>query len=276
MRCLFRLKSYSVAVNRTRSNAVSLLSIMSKPNSLLSTLAVTGAFVAFAQNALCLGPLINTGNLYQDSTSFQSANLNLGNAQLGNEIDLASGAPNDWITSFSFQYDFIATSKYASPTGNETADVTFYENNGPVIDGYKSPGSEVYSSGPINIGGAGYTPGYTIDFFKSDINGGAGVVVPQDFTWTVTFAGLTSCETAGLALYSPATVGNNYNDAWINDSWGLYTAISNQPALDFGSVFNGCATTNNVSSVPDSSCLPVSVLSVMAMFGWMKRFQRKA
>jgi len=238
-------------------------------------MVAVGAFAVLSQNAQSqYGPLINTGNLYQNSTSFQNGNINLGNAQLGNEITLAGSATSDLITSFSYQYDFIGTAGGATPNGNETATVTFYQNNGPTYGAttYHEPGTPLFSD-TVNIGLAGYTSGYTVDYFQADINGGLGVVVPEDFTWTVTFAGLTGSETAGLALYSPATVGGNYNDAWVNtgSGWTLDTTTAGTPPPDFGAVFNG-----PTSTVPDSSCLPLSVLAVMAGFGWMKRFQRQA
>jgi hypothetical protein len=239
---------------------------MKKPITVLARTVAAGVFAFLAQNAQ--SQLIGTGNLYQDSTTTQNGNFNNGNNTEGNEVVLAGTAASDLITSFSFQFDYTGTGNPSAVT----ADVQFFANTGGAVSGYASPGgTPLFDSGAFSIGG--YTAGSTVNFDQADLGG--GVVVPQDFTWVVTFAGLTAGENAGLALYSPATVGQNFNDAWVNDnngnpnSWQLDVATQGNPPLDFGAVFNG-------TPVPDSSCLPFSVLAVLAGFAWMKRLQRKA
>jgi hypothetical protein len=255
---------HSISIENVNNYKKGILS-MNTPITLLARMATLGALVVLAHNAQ--SQLIATGNLYQDAApGFQFENYNNGNNTEGNQIVLAGSAASDLVTSFSFQYDYAGSSLIPAAT----ADVFFYENNGPDFGAttYAEPDTQIWTSGSFSLGG--YTTGATMNFYAPDINGGAGVVVPQDFTWVVAFSGLQNGENAGLALYSPATVGANFNDAWVNDGsgWDLVTATPGDPALDFGAVFNG--------TVPDSSCLPVSVLSVLAGFGWMKRFQRRA
>jgi len=240
---------------------------MKKPITILVRSIVAGALAVFVQNAQSITPVIGTGNLYQNSTTYQSVNFNNGNNEAGNEVVLAGASSSDLITSFSFQFDFVNSSggTTGTPAGGEMADVRFYQNNGPDFGAttYAEPSTVLFDSGKFSLGG--FTQGNTFNFYQTDLNG--GVVVPKDFTWTVSFSGLPVTENAGLALYSPATVGANFNDAWINDTWSLQQTYSGLP-LDFGAVFNG-------SAVPDSSCLSISVMAVLAGFGWVKRFQRQ-
>jgi hypothetical protein len=219
--------------------------------------------------------LVATGNLYQNAApNYQSANFNNANSEEGNQIVLAGASAFDLITSFSFQFDY--TGSLGSP--NASADVKFYENNGAPVNGYASPGTVLFDSGSFSIGG--YTSGETENFYAAVLGGGtgAGVVpgvgvdVPQDFTWTVTFSGLQAGENAGLALYYPPTVGSDAlpnGDAWVNVGTGLEPANLSGNPLEFGAVFNG------VAEVPETSCLPLSVLSVLAGFAWMKRIQTR-
>jgi hypothetical protein len=231
---------------------------MKKPLTILVR-AAAGALLAFlAQNA-------QSNVLYNDIINTQNGNFNNGNATEGNEVTLAGAATGDLITSFAFQADYIGS--LLTPAA--TFSLSFYKNNGPLFSGYASPGTLIWTSGPFSFGG--YTPatGSSISFAQADLGG--GVLVPQDFTWVVTFAGLQGGENAGLSLYSPATVGENYNDAWVNNGsgWVLDVATVGNPPLDFGAEIGG-------TPVPDSSCLSISVMAVLAGFGWMKRLQRRA
>jgi hypothetical protein len=228
--------------------------------------AAAGALVALAQSAQ--SQWVFTGNAYQNSTVTENANYNFasgpGTTQAGNEIVLAGPSALQFLTSFSFQYDFGVTAGGSTSTAGATADLIFYANNGtPLVAGYSPPGTVLYNSGPFALGG--FTTGATENFYPADLGG--GVLVPKDFTWTVTFSGLSADQYAGLALYGPTpTVGANHGDAWVNTTgtWDLDAAVGPDVA-SFGAVAN----------VPDSSCLPVSVLSVMLALGWMKRFQRQ-
>jgi hypothetical protein len=248
---------------------------MKKPIIILARIVAAGALTVLAQNAQSQN--ITTGNLYQDSSAsaYQYGNLNYGNGSAGNQIILSGTGPNDKITSFSFQFDYLNPSGgiTGTPAGGETVDVTFYKNNGTPYNGYPTPGTVLWTSGTFSLGGGlGYTTGSLENFHQADINNGAGVIVPQDFTWVVTFSGLTGGETAGLTLYSPPTVGSDAlpnGDGWVNFGSGWVAGNNSGNPLEFGAVFNGVAA-------PDSSCLSISVMAVLAGFGWMKRSQRRA
>jgi len=235
---------------------------MNKPITILARMAAAGALVVLAHTAR--SQFISTGNLYQDAApNFQNANFNNGNGQEGNQIILAGSAAYDLITSFSFQFDY--TGSLASP--DASAEVLFYANDGASYNGYPSPGTVLFDSGTFPIGG--YTTGSTENFYTADLGG--GVVVPQDFTWTVTFSGLQAGENAGLAVYYPPTVGSDAlpnGDAWVDPGGGLEPGNDSGNPLEFGAVFNGTAM------VPEPSCLRLFALTVLAGFGWVKRFQR--
>jgi hypothetical protein len=250
---------------------------MNKLTNIFTRVAVAGALLVFARNAQSQ---LGIGNLYQNDSTFYNS-YNYGNSEAGNQIILAGPAIAE-INAFSFQFDFL--NSMGGLTGNPSAamaDVKFYENNGTPVNGYPSPGTVLFDSGPFSIGG--YTTGATENFYGSMddftgtgigiVGGGAGVIVPKNFTWTVTFSGLTGGDTAGLAIYYQPTVGSDAlpnGDGWVNLGMGLVpgnvTGMPDTP-LEFGAVF---------ATVPDSACLSISVMSVLAGFGWMKRFQRRA
>jgi hypothetical protein len=228
---------------------------MNKSIKNLTQLAAAGALAILAQNA-------QSSVLYNNTSGNQSENFNY-TGQAGNEVVLAGTASQDLVTGLTFQYDLTGT-------GTASADVVLnlWENNGPLVSGYPSPHTLLYSTTPFAL--TSFTSGAQLSYGPSDF-GGTGVVVPKDFTWTVSFTGLTAGESAGLGLYSPPTVGANFGDAWYNSgsSWALDVATAGNPPLEFGAKIVGTA-------VPDSSCLPISALAVLAGFAWMKRSLRSA
>ena len=117
--------------------------------------------------------------------------------EYGDEIQLAGSAR--LVTNFVFEYFGSFTRE-----GDETARIRFYKNDGP--GRYPGPGTLLYDSGPFAIfSGLNAAP----------LNGLA-VKVPDDFTWTVQFGGLTGLpgNQVGLPFYDPPTVGFSYRDFW--------------------------------------------------------------
>ena len=146
----------------------------------------------------------NTGQTVGTSvgTSSQVGNYsfgNSGNQQVGNEIILGSGTGTYDITSFAVQ--FFLNSTGSSLSGNEQVTLNFYDNNGGAVSGYNSPGTRVYTSGPLSLSSFTSTTGATLTYTPD-------VVVPADFTWTLTFSGINdgvSGETAGLSIFNSST-----------------------------------------------------------------------
>jgi hypothetical protein len=187
---------------------------------------------------------------YQDTASYSGANFNFdsggaGSEEIGQEIVLGSSAAAT-VTGFSVQFDFTGT---GTPTG--TVDVGLYNNNGTAFNGYFAPGTEISDLGSTSLSsftsGAGSTLNYT----------GLNIAVPNDFTYVVTFTGLTPTETAGLSIYGATTVGANYHDAWVNTGSGyvLQQAQSGFPALEFGAT---------VTTVPEPGTIALGVMGACA------------
>jgi hypothetical protein len=237
---------------------------MNKSIKNLAPLAAAGVIAILAQNA-------HSQNLYNNTTGNQSENFNY-TGQAGNEVVLAGSASSDLITGFNFQYDVNATGVLQGGLLPNSVNVVLnlWANTGALVSGYASPGTLLYSTAPFALTTA--TSSSVLSYVAADF-GGTGVVVPKDFTWTVSFSGLTSTESAGLGLYNPPTVGGNYADEWYNsgspNAWTLNVAPVGNPPLEFGASITGTA-------VPDSSSLSLSALAVLAGFAWMKRSLRTA
>lgn len=121
--------------------------------------------------------------------------------EYGDEVNLEGSAR--LITDFSFQY----TGKF-TPQGDERARIRFYANDGNVLSPYyTAPGTLLYESGyfPLNPG------------FHTREMVGLKVVVPDRFTWTIEFLGLSMSnnDQAGLLYFNPITIGQSYGDYWL-------------------------------------------------------------
>jgi len=133
--------------------------------------------------------------------------------EFGDEIILLGGT-NSILTQFQFEY-FGAF----KATGNETAEVHLYRNDGPkTADGIPTPGTVLYDSGPFSI-----FPDY--EFWTSSA---LNIPVPGDLTWTVKFSGLTGTNKVGILFRDPPQVGKSYNDAWleVGNVWETVTFSS--------------------------------------------------
>ncbi len=136
--------------------------------------------------------------------------------EYGDEVFLQTGYRT--VSEFAFQYfgDFNPTNRL-----DATAVVRFYENDG--VDGIPGPKTALmpktvlWESAPIAL-----TPGFNVVTL-----GVPFVDVPDSFTWTVKFSGVTGAnkDAAGLVLADPPTVGQplpdgrfgSFWDAWIRD-----------------------------------------------------------
>jgi hypothetical protein len=233
---------------------------MSKTTAIFASITAVAALGFLTANA-------QSQVLYQDTTTFLGDNLNFGEAEVGNEISLDGTSATYLITSFIYQFDFVSDSGSGVPNGNEMGDFRLYENNGPAWKpGHASPatianapGTLIYDSGPFQIGGFTSSSGARVEF-SNPADFGAAVIVPRRFTWTMSYSGLTANETAGLAIYSPATVGTNFGEAWINygSNWQLLAPTPGNPALVFGAIASG-------TPMPE---LQVSAQSNLLVLSW--------
>ena len=166
--------------------------------------------------------------VYSNTDTFV-AQFNPGTVEVGDEITL--GGTDRFITAFSFEYFG------ANFGGSEMAKVRFYKNNGrPSTAGPPMPSEIMYDSGTFPIGA---TPAATLNFNQADLNG--GILVPNNFTWSVTFSGLGGSALAGVNLYNPPLIGSSFSDYWQNDGdvWGLQTNANF--SINFGSQFEASA-----------------------------------
>lgn len=130
--------------------------------------------------------------------------------EYGDEIELAGTART--ITDFAFEYygDFVSNA-------DEAAKIRFYKNDNILNQYQVGPGTLLFETGWFVV-----KPGH-----NSRRITGLNVTVPNNFTFTIEFKGLTMKrgDDAGLVFYHPITVGNSYDDFWLKEPigrWALY------------------------------------------------------
>jgi hypothetical protein len=178
-----------------------------------------------------------------------------GSMEVGNEIILAGSAR--YASEFSFEFWGASKGGYEFE-GDVQARVRFYQNDGPFnSSGYASPGTVIYDSGLFPIPA---TPAGRATLIFDDFQIGAVVPLmiplPNSFTWTVQFSGLSANDSAGVDLYAPPVIGNTYGDYWENDTsrWALKT---NSVPMEFAarlSTINSSATVTVLSTVTNADC----------------------
>lgn len=191
--------------------------------------------------------------------------------EYGDEIHLVAGNRN--VAEFVFQYfgDFNPTNS----AGGE-ATIRFYANDGP--DGQPGPqtvpmpGSLLWESPAIPL-----LTGYNVVTLGVPL-----VEVPDHFTWTVLFSGLSGSDgdAAGLMLSDPPTIGlpldggrvGSYWDAWIRndptraDSWALIN-------FGFGPEDPKANFYARVTAVPEPGAW--ALLGLGALLAWASKRQRR-
>jgi len=181
---------------------------------------------ALVFGSVVAGPALAQTLVYDNTSNVRTNLVYKFSREYGDEVFLANGYRT--ISQFAFQYfgDFNPTNRL-----DASAKVRFYVNDGP--DGIPGasvalmPGKLLWESDPFPL-----LTGYNIVTLGIPF-----VDVPDSFTWTVQFSGVTGAnrDAAGLVLADPPTVGlplangrfGSYWDAWIRDdptrvdSWSL-------------------------------------------------------
>ncbi len=176
--------------------------------------AVLAVFVGALLPVTARAEIIYDNSLTSETNYFPSA------FEYGDEIGLGGIARIANV--FEFEY-------YAELTlvTNATARIRFRLNDGPGPSGGQTPGTVIYDSGRFSIE-AGY---------NTKSLAGFSVTVPDDFTWTVQFEGLaeTIGSRAGLLFYNPPTIGESFNDFWLDGllGWSLAQANGGYPKANF-------------------------------------------
>ena len=210
--------------------------------------------------------------IFNNSTNDLSIRFNPGTTEVGNEILLAPGTPR-FLTTFSFEFwgTNTASPGNSSFAGPVTAEVRFYENNGPLSSGAASPGTMFYDSGAISLASIGATPTArnTLAFAAGSDFPSTGLFIPtDDMTWSVQFSGMGATDSVGVDLYYPATVGQTYGDYWaFNGSSWLLETNSEAPASSFGAYME--------ATVPEPSSLMLSIFGGLGIGTLAWRLRRK-
>jgi uncharacterized protein (TIGR02597 family) len=179
--------------------------------------------------------------VYDNSANDLLVRFDPGALEVGNEIILTE--PVIRLSEFSFEW-WGTNSGGGSFAGNVQVQLRFYMNDGPLVSGYPSPGTVLFDSGPFSIPAS---PRATLIYTEADFIDLALVSlvtpVPESFTWSVQFSGMGPGDTAGLDLYYPAVVGQNYGDYWERNAgaWLLKTnsAVTNISFASRLEAFNG-------------------------------------
>jgi len=217
---------------------------------------------------------VRAAEIYINSTNDLHTRFNPGVLEVGDEILLAG--TERYLTHFDFEYWGTNT---ASPgnlsfAGSVQARIRMYVNNGPLFNGYATPGTMFYDSG--FFGGFGPTARNTINF---DVPGdlGTGLFIPaSDITWSVQFQGMGATDSLGVDLYSPPVVGSSvpgtgFAQDWWQKNGGSWALMSNGLAMNFGARFIASAT-----PVPEPGVLCFSFCAGIALFGMCRRFLGRA
>jgi len=148
--------------------------------------------------------------VYDNSTDYLEADYESVD-EYGDEVILAGTARI--VTEIQLEYyaDFV-------PNGNQLGRLRFYANTGPAwhdnLD-YKMPASPPFYEDTFQV----------ITGFQAVAITIPNVVVPDHFTWTVQFLGISQTKTndrAGLLFYDPPTIGQSFDDFWEllpNEGW---------------------------------------------------------
>ena len=175
--------------------------------------------------ALAGAPGATNEVVYHNGVSSLRVHVNPG-VEFGDEIFLASGTNavlECTITTFCFEYAGTGFQ------GNERARIRFYRNDGaPQGGGSRAPGTLLFDSQPFLIAEAPGGAAYTLRRLSVPH-------VPGHFTWTAEIYA-SPAVSAGLSLYGPPAVGNNFNDYW--ERSGTNWALKTHPyyPMSFGAV----------------------------------------
>jgi len=172
------------------------------------TLVLLGA-IAAATSAVPAATMV-----YNNGVNYSGFYLNPGANRVGDEIILAAGPRI--ASTFTFEY-FASFPLVHVP--NEQFRIRFYNNDGADLGGpfnTKLPNSIFYDSGFQNLAAPVDPSGRATYLFDLTL---ANITLPDRFTWSIEFTGVgdQAGEVAGVSIYDPPTVGNNFDDYWFHN-----------------------------------------------------------
>jgi hypothetical protein len=236
----------------------------------------------FAQKIIAagVGVLLLTGVpvygdiIYNNTTNDLGRSLNFINGQtMGNQLvlgNLGNGYTSASVTNFSFEiYSTLAA--FAGGT-NVQMNVFLYANDGIPFNGYATPGTALYTSGLFTLPTPqSFSGGLNVGTLFFDLSSVPVTVVSSNFTLAAVVTGMTGADAVGIEIFSPATVGMNYTDYWLQNGAGSWVLMTNSATTDFGAQFNG-------TGVPEPSTLGLSVVGASLLIGsfWLRRRQNQS
>ncbi len=207
---------------------------------------------------------VSADTIYDNTAMDLNTRFNPGTNEVGDEILLAGTFRN--LTNFSFEYWGTNTAGGPSFASSVTAEIRFYQNNGIPFNGYATPGTMFYDSGPFSINP---TPRSTLVFSVAGGDfpfGGLAMPVTSNMTWSVQFFGLGATDQAGVDLFSPPDVGDEHPDYWQNDA-GVWSLRTNVVAMDFAARMD--------ATVPEPSALSLLAIGAPILLAAARSLRRK-
>jgi hypothetical protein len=227
---------------------------MRTTSKLLKSLAVLSALLPFCSSGLA-------SIVYDNSLNdLQRIVPGTNGVEYGDEITLSG--TDRIVNDFQFEYYLSGNANH-----NETLQLLLHKNDGPLIPrtlpggttvNVASPGTVLYTSPLLSL-----QTGYQIaeaSLFEA--------VVPDTFTWTVSFGGIDAGEVVGLRVYGDPTIGESFNDFWSknNGTWNTYL-------LEGGAVPANFAA--RVSAIPEPTTLAFALLAGLGWVGYLG-FKRRS
>jgi hypothetical protein len=208
------------------------------------------AVISFGASIRAQTPVV----VYDNSTNY-SGRFNHTLNEYGDEIRLDGTAR--YITQFQFEYYGGFT-----PTGDESARVRFYSNTGPAWMNTKdwiTPAATPLFETVIPLQTGFNTATISVPY----------VQVPDHFTWTVQFFGvtMTTDDSAGLLFYGAPTLGFSFNDYWelLPIGWTAMR-VSTVPKNNFA------AKVMAVDAVPPPPVLSFAASGTSMLVSWPANF----
>ena len=231
---------------------------------LMRTLLKLNVFLIASVVGMLLAGSLQAAVIYANSTNDLVTRFNPGTTEVGDQIMLAG--TERMLTSFSFEFWGTNTANPTSFAGTIQARVRFYENNGDPFNGYLAPGTNFFDSGWFSV--LSPTERSTFIFTAGSDFPSWGLFIPADeMTWSVEFSGMGGTDSVGVDLYSPPTVGQNYDDYWSysGSSWTLQT--NSVATMSFGAYMEAV--------VPEPSTVTLSIMGGLGMLLLTRRLRRE-
>ncbi len=154
--------------------------------------------------------------VYDNWTNDLGSTLTVGAEEVGNQITLAG--TERYATRFAVQY-WGRNTLEAAFAGPVSAEVRFYANDGPPAGTGPAPGTLLYDSGPLGINA---TPIGAIVLQEFELSAVVPLTsaLPDSFTWTVQFQGMSASDVVGFSLFGPPVVGQSPSGYWARSAGG--------------------------------------------------------